>query len=143
MDGEFPEWTFRFRVMTKGGGKGKVGKGGGRGEEGLRAVSRAELEGLLAAGNQARAWRAEAKMRRWEVVQERRRRQLVEEEHKGAEARAAAVEERAAKADEEAKKYFLMMGKEVVRRRAAEAEVERLRALMRAEAVAGGPIALD
>ena len=120
-----------------------MGKGGGRGEEGLRAVSRAELEAVLAAGNRARAWRAEARRRRWEVVQERRRRQLAEEEQEGAEARARAAEERAAEADEEATKWFLMMGKEVVRRRAAEAEVERLRALMRAGAVAGGPIALD
>ena len=80
--------------------------------------------------------RAKVVMARWREVQERRRRQLAEEKQE-------AAEERAAEADEEATKWFLMMGKEVVRRMAAEAEVERLRALMRAEAVAGGPIPLD
>ena len=138
MDEEFPEWTFRFRVVTKGGGKGKA-----RGEEGLRALSRSELEKVLAAGNRARAWRAEARERRWAVVQERRRRQLAEE-------RAAEAQERAAKAQEEADKYHGRVmewvrahWEEAGRRVAAEAEVARLRAAATAATIAEGPIRID
>ena len=100
-----------FPGSGEGGGKRKAGK------EGLRALSRSELEKVLAAGNRARAWRAEARERRWAVVQERRRRQLAEEAQEGAEARVAAAEERAAEAEDDAGKWFWMMGEEVGRRR--------------------------
>ena len=134
--------------------KGKVGKGGGRGEEGLRAVSRAELEGALAAGNNARLWRWQARRRRWAVVQERRRRQRAEEEQEGAEARAvvaeersAEAEERAARAEEDANTYYGRTVEwagahrtELTRRMAAEAEVARLRAAAVVAAAAAGPI---
>ena len=132
-----------FPGRDEGGRKGEGWDGGEGGRMGFMALSRSELEKVLAAGNRARAWRAEARERRWAVVQERRRRQLAEEAQEGAEARVAAAEERAAEAEDDAGKWFRRMGEEVRRRRAAEAEVERLRALMRAGAVAGGPIALD
>ena len=135
--------------------------GGGRGEEGapaeVRAVSRAELERVLAAGAQARAWKAEVvRLRakvvraRWAVVQERRRRELVEEEQEGAEARAVAAEERAAEAEERALRYYNSAVEwagahrmELEKRRAAEEEVARLREAAVGAAATAGPILVD
>ena len=132
------QWRCRFKV---------VAKGGGRGEEGapaeVRAVSRAELERVLAAGAQARAWKAEVvRLRakvvraRWAVVQERRRREL--------------AEERAAEAEEVARKYYNSAvdwagahRMELEKRRAAEEEVARLREAAVAAAAAAGPIPVD
>ena len=65
--------------------KGGGGEGGGRGEEGgrraeVRAITKRELEKLLAEGAQACCWRTEVRrmrakviMARWREVQERRR----------------------------------------------------------------------